>query len=566
MRDVIEEFGSRRSGLTWKASVSGRARLSGVAWVSLAVAAGGQTVSSPIQTTEQSSSIHGLIRNAATNRPLARALVQVEGRSLLTGPDGRYEFRGLNGTATTVRVSKPGFYEGFDPYGAATKSAPVGSPEDVELRLYPEALLTGTLSAADGEPLTQVNVQALRRVEDESGSRWSMAGQVNTNADGQFRLPLPGGEYVVQTQFVAERFGVHGAILPVMVPASGTTAGGGANTVASTLQLLSGSEQHLDLHPPVRSSHAVHIQVDSTASRTDGAPGPQIRVHLANGIIFQPQARPGEKSGETVLNLPNGNYLLSASTGTRGDAASYGETRVTVADEDVTGVLIHLQKAMDLTIETAIDPAATETGGTAGAAPVDPGSPAFAQKLGIYLQRTDAGVSLRNENVSPTPRPDGTVEFTLEPGSYRLKSAGYGPWFIESANAGGTDLLTQVLVVDGGSSSQPLRLVVSNLAASVKGTTRISGAGAPCSVYLIANAPSATPVIIAKSGGDGSFTRSSLPPGSYRVVATEDKINFDLTRAGVQRQLAPYMKTVTIGASETAGVELDAVPASELKP
>ena len=296
----------------------------------------GQTAAAPIQATEESTSIHGVVLNAGNNRPVARALVHVEGRSVLTGYDGRFEFAGLSGTTTTVRVTKPGFYEGLDPYQTASKSVAVGTPDQVEVRLYPEALLTGTMTATNGDPLAQVQVQALRRIDDESGGRWTMAGQTSTNGDGQFRLPLPGGDYVVETQYMPERFGAHGAILPIMVPAGGSNGGGTGGSGASTLRLASGLEQHLDLHPSVRPSHAVHIQIDSSAGPGEGQFAPQVQVHLANGLVFSAQSRGAEKQGETIVNLPNGSYLLSATTGGREDGSSYGETRVTVADEDVT--------------------------------------------------------------------------------------------------------------------------------------------------------------------------------------------------------------------------------------
>jgi hypothetical protein len=537
----------------------------------------GQTTQTPIQATEQSASIHGVVLNASTNKPLGRALVQVEGHSVLTTYDGKFEFAGLSGTTTTVRVTKPGFYEGLDPYQTATKMVAVGSPDEVQMNLYPEGLITGTISAANGDPLAQIQVQALRRVDDESGTRWTIGGQTSTNGDGQFRLALPAGEYVVETQYMPERLGQHGAVLPVMVPAAGSNG-------ISTLRLASGSEQHLELHPSVRPSHAVHIQIDSSAGAAEGQFAPQIQVHLANGLVFSPGTRGADRPGEVVVNLPNGSYILSASTGGREDGASYGETRVTVADEDVAGVTIHLQKALELPVEASVDPASAETGtaksltvissgsafdpalNSTDGSGINPGSASFVQQLGMFFQRTNAGASLRTENVSPAARRGGPVGFTLLPGRYRLRTAGYSQWFIESATAGGTDLLTQELVVDGGSSSVPLRLVVSNQTATIKGTTKLGGQSMGCAVYLIATAPSTAPVIQARSGSDGSFSRTQIPPGSYRVVAAETRLSYDLTDPPAQRQLAPYMKTVTVGAGETGSVDLDGMPASELKP
>jgi hypothetical protein len=323
----------------------------------------------------------------------------------------------------------------------------------------------------------------------------------------------------------------------------------------------------------------VRVLIDSAGAAEAAGFAPQIQAHLSNGLVFSPMQTRGERQGEVAVSLPNGSYLLSASTGMRDDAASYGETRVTVADQDLSGVSIHLQKAMELPVQVTVDPAAapgsssgittTMTSGSefgpATNPATDPGSASFVQQLGVFLQRLNAAVSLRTENASPASRRGGSVEFTLLPGVYRLRTQGYSQWYVESATAGGTDLLTQDLVVDGGSSSLPLRLVVNNQMATLKGTTKLGGQASSSYVSLIASTPSATPLIDTRSGADGRFSRG-IPPGSYRVVASEARLNLDLSDPAVQKQLAPYMKAVTIAAGETESVELDAMPTSEIKP
>jgi hypothetical protein len=532
-------------------------------------AAAGQTASAPIQTTEQSSAIHGVVLNASTGQPVGRALVQVQGQSLLTGYDGKFEFTGLNGATAEVAVRKPGFYEGPSLSAPATKAVAVGTTDEVQVKLYPEALITGTVSAANGDPLSGVQVQVLGRTDDGLGPRWRMQGETSTNGDGQFRLPVPGGEYVVETMYRAARPGARGAVLPVMVPAAGSNGGtGGTSTGVSTLRLVSGTEQHLELHPPVRPSHTVHVQIDSAGGADAGQFAPQIEAHLANGLVFSPSQSRSERQGEVAVSLPNGSYLLSASTGMRDDAASYGETRVTVADEDVAGVTIHLQKALELPVEVAIDPASGSA--AAGSTAVtetgpDPGSASFVQQLGIFLERMDPGVNLRSENVSPASRRSGQLGFSLLPGVYRLRSQGYSQWYVESATAGGTDLLTQNLAVDGGSSPVPLRLVVNNQMAPVKGTAKLGGQAAESYVSLVATTPSTIPMISTRSAADGSFSRN-IPPGTYQALASETRLNMNLSDPAVQKQLAPYMKAVTVAAGETESIDLDAMPASEMKP
>lgn len=522
-----------------------------------------QNPSTSIQQTDQSSSIHGIVIDANTNQPIARVLVQAGSRAVLTGHDGKFEFSNLTETTAQVKVTKPGYYDGLVPNESDPHLGQVGSVNELQIRLYPETLLTGTVAAANGDPLPQIPVQALRRIDGDFGSRWIYGGQVVTNADGQFRLPLPAGEYIVETLYAQARLGIHPAVLPTISPSSSQSGESGDSI--STLHLISGSEQHLELHPPMRPSHAVHIQIDSAGTPSAEQIPAQIEARLANGLVFSPpQTRPAERPGEVVLELPVGGYIVSATSRGREGAASYGETKVTVADEDVFGQAIHMQSATELTIEASVDPAASSTQVDSVSGPN--GSTALGQQLGLYLQRTHTGVTLDMESVTPTPRRGAPPSFSLLPGTYRLRTNAYSSWFVESASAGGTDLLAHDLVIDGGSSSLPLRIVASNQTATVNGTVSLAGTPSISNIYLIADAPSTSPVITVRSGQDGSFSRALIPPGNYRILASESRSFFDLTKPTTQARFASYMKTVTVGAGETGRVDLNAVPASEWKP
>jgi hypothetical protein len=257
---------------------------------------------------------------------------------------------------------------------------------------------------------------------------------------------------------------------------------------------------------------------------------------------------------------------LTATANGREDTTSYGETKLTVADEDVSSVSIHLQPAAEFTIEASVDPAAISTNSTLIASSSVPWDAALERQLGIYFEKTDTGVNLGSGNVSPVSRPGGQLGFSLLPGTYRLRSTTYNSWYVESATAGGTDLLTQELVVDGGSSTLPLRLVAGSASATIKGTIKQVATASPAYVYLLAATPTTSPIISARSGQDGTFTRSLLPPGTYHVLASENHAFFDLTDPSVQRHFATYLQTVTVGLGETGSVDLVAVPATEWKP
>jgi hypothetical protein len=490
-------------------------------------------------------SVHGIVTNAVTNQPVARALVQAGTQAALTGHDGKFEFSNLTGNSASIRVTKQGFYQGSGEATAETMINAASAADPVEIVLYPEALLTGTVTSAKGEPLPQVRILALRKSEEENGSHWSIGGQSNTDADGQFRLPVAAGDYVLQTQYAPERTGVHGAILPLTVPRDA----GGAATVESAIHIASGSEQHFDLRPEVRASHNVHIKVENTENRFL----PQIEVHVGDGLSFYTPLHPSDTPGESVASLPSGSYILSA-TAAGGDQTIYGEARVTVTDHDVSGVLLRLAAAPSYSIEMIADSPVTSDN-----------QPPTVQQLGAFFARTNAGASLARQNVYLAQTRDTTPRVTLLPGSYRLRAQSSEQWYIRSATLGGTDLLAQDLAVDEGGSALPLRLVVSDQTGSVKATVKLGGHPAGAWVYLVATAPSATPVISSRSGADGTLSHSNIPPGDYRVIALEARNSVNLTDPAVVEQYATYVKSISVAAGETADVDLDALPASELK-
>jgi hypothetical protein len=500
----------------------------------------------------QSSEIRGIVVNAATNQPLARALVQVDRQSVLTGHDGRFAFAGIDQPFVIARVRKPGFYGNEDASQTATAMVPVGSGDEVTIRLTPEALITGTLytpsSEGGGEGLPRIFVQALRLQQDEYGTQWTPQGQTFSNEDGGFRLAVPPGDYIVETQYATERNSGHPGGREVILPL--LAGGGGAGGSPVPMHVAAGTETRLDLRPIVRTAHAVHIKL---GNQVDGG-RPQLQARMSNGMSFSLLARPTEGSDEMVVMLPRGTFTLVGQQTTDG-ASRYGETRVTVADHDVEGVVLNLTSTPQIAVEVAVDPAITSD------------NPPAVQQLGLSFYRTDAVPSAMNQSVYlGFHRGEAAAMATLTPGRYRLHAQGGGPWFVESATLGGTDLLTQDLVVEAGSSAEPLRLVVSNQTGTLRATAKLGGTPGTCWVYLIATSSTAAPVLSAMTGPDGSLTRGFVPPGSYRVLASERRLSGRLTDSAVQAKFASYIQTVTVAAGDTVSVDLSAIPASEMKP
>ena len=170
------------------------------------------------------STILGEVINATTGAPVPRALVRLNNRAVLTDHDGKFHFDQNTASSANILVTKPG-------YSASTEMQDGGNlflqgaqlSEPLELRLYPEALMTGTVLAPDGSPLPRIPVSVARSIYDDNGHRWVTVGQEQTDSHGNFRLTEPAGEYRLETRYTPVDRTTGEAVLPVTVPSEGSS-------------------------------------------------------------------------------------------------------------------------------------------------------------------------------------------------------------------------------------------------------------------------------------------------------------------------------------------------------
>jgi len=130
-----------------------------------------------------------------TGQPIARALVQAGGLShgTLTDHEGHFVLE----HATFVMAHKPGYFENA---GSAH-----GADGQWLLKLTPEAILYGTVTDANAQPIQRIQVR-LRRREVRAGlSYWQDSNATVTNSEGEFRFAeLPPGEFSLSTGFLID--------------------------------------------------------------------------------------------------------------------------------------------------------------------------------------------------------------------------------------------------------------------------------------------------------------------------------------------------------------------------
>lgn len=504
-------------------------------------------VSGPGGDTTQPTTISGRVLNASTGTPVARALVRFNDHAMLTGYDGKFEFDQVTESGGSLQVTKPGFYASLEPgspSGTYLQTNQIAGP--LELRLYPEALFTGTLTAPDGDPLPHILVMARRSEFTESGHLWVPVAQTQSDAHGRFRLTVPAGDYKLESMYVPRVNGTDKVALPLEVPAESSS-----NT-SGMLHIRSGEEQHFDLHPSVRRAYTVTASYDSDEERGY----PRVVAHSSDGtsITLPVRLSRSQEPNAARMELPSGTYTLSATVMTT-DGMEEGDTTVTVTDHDVSGVVFHLAPLPSLPVEMSVDQAATSD------------NPPRLIQLGLMLERSDPDVNDLNGSISLSMRRDGSMSFLASPGSYRLHVRNNGSnWYIKSASYGATDILDQDIVLAPGAGGTPLRITVSDQTAQLDGTCKLGGALATCWVYLIPTGPSATTVFMGRSEADGAFRFAHLPPGSYRAVAFEQRHSTDYSNPASLAAYASHVQTLTVSAGGRSTLDLDGISEREMVP
>ncbi|HXC96379.1 MAG TPA: carboxypeptidase-like regulatory domain-containing protein [Edaphobacter sp.] len=491
------------------------------------------------------STVAGQVINAKTGSPIPRALVRMNGRAMLTDHDGKFRFEQNTDANVNFIVTKPGYsasLEFQEPGNVFVQGDQLGSP--IELRLYPEALLTGTLIGPDGTPLPNIAVSALASYFDESGHRWLHVGQAATNSHGDFRIPVQPGEYRLETRYQPLDRTIGEAVLPVTVPNETSS-----NTVRN-IRIRSGEEQHFELRPVVSPTHAVTI----VSQASGGRDFMRITARSGNGSTLQvnPQM---DGAGETKIQLPSGTYALKATRNNQ-ESAQVAEAMVTVTDHDVSGVVMQFSPVPSIPVEVIVDSSSTS----------DNSQPPNLPQLGLSLQGEQSDPERGDSAVRPTMRRDQTYVFSAEPGTYRLQGRNTGTWYIKSAVYGASDLLLQNLVVVPGAAGTPIRVTVSNQMASLQGTVDLNGNPAACWIYLIASGPNAQSVITLRSGNSGSYTVAHLPPGSYQAIAFERRHSANYRDPESLAAFSTFVHSVTIQAGDKPTLNLEAVPVAEVAP
>ena len=516
-----------------------------------------------------SGSIRGRVLAADTGRPMARAMVQLNGpqqhSDALTDAEGRYVFTDLPAGTYTVTANGGPHRAGYLSMGfGATR--PDGSfvnaasrpreitldagqrRDDIDIRLERAAAITGHVVDASGEPVARISVRAMRV---QRGQRPSNAGMAMTDDLGQYRIfGLTPGEYVVYAdsrngELPRELVGVPRGFGPTYAPSTGLLA------QATRLRLGMGSQAAIDLQLIETRLYSI----SGTVSTSTGDPPRNSSVMVVRADIEMEGPMYGaavSPSGTfSVSSLPPGSYNLHARHHAEPTYASTQEHTTAGVDVagDVSGVALLTSLGATVTGEILFDDGIVE-----------------GRRASLSAQSAER----RMFGPSPTIEVKDstfTLKAVFSPVVIRGWVSGVGQWSLRAVLLDGRDI-TDVPTVFTARDSGHLQVVFTSRAPVLEGTLVDSGGLEPEDCLIVVfNEDSATwtqhstAIQIVRVGSKRKFVLRGLREGRYRVAAIPAEAGMPLNPPDVEllEQLKKVAIPVVLNLGETRLVDVGLV-------
>jgi hypothetical protein len=150
------------------------------------------------------------------------------------------------------------------------------------------------------------------------------------------------------------------------------------------------------------------------------------------------------------------------------------------------------------------------------------------QNMTVTVQLTSSIPSLTASDYASSPdtpaNPSALVIRDVEPGRYSAEVTPNGPFYVQSAQCGGVDLLRDDLNIAAGSRVPPIEVVLRDDGASLTGTITSDGQSARGAVFLV---PDRSPRQAKMARSQLRFT--NVAPGDYSVFAVDRSADLEYT-------------------------------------
>jgi hypothetical protein len=470
--------------------------------------------------------ISGRVVGGDADKPLRRAQVRLqgkgepEGRTVSTDEDGRYEVRDLPAGTYSVMASKGGYVTVV--YGQRRTfelprpiSLSAGQRLDnVDFNLPPGSVIAGRVTDDLGDPVTNIAVHVLR-YRRVNGRRALMPEGLRANHRtddlGRYRIfGLPGGKYYVSVNAAeSDTYGMvpwdtNEGVVRTYFPGTPNIAD------AQRVRVRPG-EEITSINFALGTGRASRIS--GTVTTSSGQPATEGHVMLEDsGNVF------GGRGGGaihpdgrfTISNVSPGDYTLYVNIG---DEAESALVRISVLDEDVTGLSIVTSPGTQLTGQMVFE--------------TNPTIPVKATDFSFMASSPQSASWFGGAYF--TLKEDWTFETRLHEGPAIIR-AGQLPdeWTVKAVLHDGADVTDNGIDLRAGGRVEGIQIVVSNRISSIEGTV-VDDRGKLMNDYIVVVfpedssrwGPMSRQLFVARPAQTGRYEITKLPPGRYLAAAVE---------------------------------------------
>jgi len=511
---------------------------------SLAVLLHGLALAQPAPRSPGRYSISGVMVSASTGQPLDHADVSLHTpmRDTLvaettTGPDGRFVFEHLAAGKYSLAASRRGYvsaaYDEHEGYATAIVTGEGLTSDGLTFRLFPRAVIRGTVSDDSGDPVPQARVSLYRQSLRNGLGNIIRAGSTISDDTGAYEFArLEAGNYYVAvnatpwyaTRPQARRDSQENAAsdeqqspLDVAYP---TTFYADVTDSDSATPIPVKAGDQVQVNITMHAVPAVHLSVQVPSSAGRFFAFPQLTQDVFGlsetaqpGMSYMRGMRESGNDAQTTTVEFSGVAPGQYSVDLRGGGDSSRSTSV------------------DATSDTRIDLSQGSGMADVSGKVAMAGGDEFPEDLTISLR-------------SPEGRYGGDARVNAD-GSFSLHGTAPGNYEVW-VTARGTSLAVTHLTATGaatdgnvvkiGSAPVAISATIADGAATVNGFARRDDkAAAGVMVLLVPKNPGAEREMFRRdqSDSDGSFQFNRVVPGEYTVVAIEDGWTLDWARAEV---------------------------------
>jgi hypothetical protein len=538
-----------------------------------APASGAQVAPNTLSPATQRFSVTGTVVNSVTGEPIQRALVQVMQRIAFTDPEGHFQLDGMQSGSTTIRVQRPGFFS-EDDAGRRSQVLYQLSPnmDSLQLKLTPYCVVHGRVTNAAGEPLESIPLRLTFQSLRGGRKHWNSRGFAQTDENGTFRFPnlMPGSYYLAAGPSLEGAGPIRGTRVPgrgqVSVP--GQPTAGYPNVYypgvpdlnsAAPIELAAGQQLEADFALSLVPVYTVSGSIVGYPSES----GVSLLVQNQSGDTLPMVSRFNRRGiGDFEAFIPAGVYVLTAMSQGPGGSTMEAQTHLTVAS-NLTDVRITMAPMVSIPVVVKREPrtAVSEQGGSGRSAYL--GLPDEAL-VSVRLSSSGIGMADYFAGIEGTPPHRSMVIRNVAPGKYSVEIDPHGDWYVQSAEYGQTNLLTDDLTLTPGAQASPISVVISDDSASLSGTVKSAdGSPAAASVLLVPARGAKAALKMTQSFPGQGFNFNGVSPGEYLAIAVDDADRLEYANPD---SLQPYLSQAThvnlVGGQKTT-VDLKLIPTGE---